>query len=164
MDDGFLLHMKLRPNSRAEFRYDLEGAPDPFVSPNLPGIKIKPTGLLISLMPDKTGRWALSGIGVFGHPYLKTKTGERLGKLTETIPFMIGEEGITPDDGVPEWLAEIAEHHVGLMNPEVLKDRQREAAREVVAEMLGGLFSGDLNTEFVNEVADKTLAAVLRVG
>jgi hypothetical protein len=101
-------------------------------------------------------------ITVTGQPVVKGTVRESA--IPRSVGWYLGDPDPEVRDTVPEWLWEIAEMHMNTMNPDLRKDRQMDAARKVTAEMFAGLLPGNTGANMANEVADKVLAAVLRVG
>lgn len=154
MAENDLVHMKLIDTSDCNFRYHLENVPTDLSSVT-GNLTIAPRHLLLRFTPVE-GRWHLDLISVLGPPVVDGKVKER--KRYTTILFMADQEQKVPDE-LPDWLREIAEHHVHLMNPEALHERQQEAAREAAREMFS-LASEDM----ADEMADKIFTAIRRVG
>lgn len=159
-EDAKPVRYKLSRESKLAFHYTLTVAPDSVTHPET-GRTIEPLSVAVIMEPDIKGVWHLERVSVYG---ALLEDGKDTGMQRAVRWYLWGDEEPDALESMPSWLREIAESHVGLMNPQMLHERQQQAAREVVEGMLGGIFSGDLNTEFVNEVADKVLAAVRKVG
>lgn len=157
MAENFLVRMTLNEQSTAIFRYDLDEAPESFSHFYTPGVELRPEKLLILLHPDPEGVWYVRILSVFGHEIVNgvVKQRKRLDSISIIEPLK------DRADLLPEWLKEIAEHHVLLMNdgsPE-LRERQREAARKAAREMFS-LASEDM----ADDMADAIFIAIRRVG
>jgi len=159
--DLFAVHLKLLDISDCNFRYDI-ATEVPHLSDFTGQMTIAPRHLLLRFTPDSEGSWELYMVSVFGMPVVNGNVKER--KRLDNVLFLrpLDEDGGTP--GLPDWLREIAEHHVHLMNPEDLRERQDEAAREVAHEMFAGLMPGSTGANMADEIAAKILAAVRWVG
>lgn len=108
--------LKLRDTSDCNFRYDITSK-IPYLSDITGSMTIQPRHLLLRFTPDTEGFWCLDLITVFGMPVINGKVKER--KRLSDVMFMRPLDG-EDLDLLPEWLHEIAEHHVALMNPETL--------------------------------------------
>lgn len=150
-----IVQMKLLDTSECNFRYDLENVPTD-LSDVTGRLTIAPRHMLLHFTPDTNGAWRLDLLSVFGPPVIDGKVKER--KRHSSVLFtspLDGEEYDAP----PLWLREIAQHHVGLMNPESLHERQQEAARKAAR----GMFSLAAE-DMADEMADAIFTAIRRVG
>jgi hypothetical protein len=156
--DG-IVRAKLHPESQAVFRYVLEHAPETFQYP-FGSVVVKPLRVAFSMAPAEKGVWWISTLWVSGHEIVQGKVEER--EYFIDLPFV---DPLDTPDKLPEWLREIARYHVNLMNrDEALRERQDEAARKAAREMFAGLMPGDTGKNMADEIAEKLLTAVRRVG
>lgn len=154
MDD--IVQMKLHPESQAVFRYLLEIAPDEVSNLYFPGVTVQPKTLMIIMCPNSEGAWEISVMRVSGPRVVDGVVKPR--KYFTDVVFTNPLED-EDADALPTWLREIALHHVGLMNPESLYERQQETARKVAREM----FSLD-SEDMADDMADAIFTAIRRVG
>lgn len=162
-----IVRMRLNPNSEAVFRYTLMESPDFVADPSRPKTGVEPRRLEINFVGDETGtkEWAVGAVKVTGWDV----TDGLVSRSTErTIMFLNpldGEDSPFDGDKLPDWLHEIVQRHVNLMNRDAaLRERQDEAAREAAHKMFAGLMPGDTGKNMADEIAEKLLTAIRRVG